>query len=325
VTKPAEIAKRVPLNRSTATAIGRRTVASVTKGMSFPVRAPSVPHGVDPPKRKSRLGADYDTDWARRYPARVARVLLLEGVVTPALTALASPTVRGLDRLADLEGPAIFAANHHSHVDTPLALSTIPEPWRHHIFIAAAADYFFGNRITAPLSALVIGAIPIERTRVGRRSADQAADLLDDGWSMLIFPEGGRSPDGWGQPFRGGAAYLSLRCDVPVVPMHIEGTGRILRKGRTVPQPSATTITFARPLRADEGEDSRRFGTRIEATVAALADESAGDWWAARQRAHRGETPSLQGPALGAWRRTWELGDRGPKRQRRRRRWPDLG
>ena len=61
---------------------------------------------------------------------------------------------------------------------------------------------------TGALSALAIGAIPIERTKVNRRSADLAAELIDDGWSMLIFPEGGRSPDGWGQPFRGGAAYL---------------------------------------------------------------------------------------------------------------------
>ena len=77
-----------------------------------------------------------------------------------------------------------------------------------------------------------MGAIPIERARVGRRSADMAAGLIDDGWSLLIYPrEGGRSPDGWGQTFRGGAAYLSLRCNVPVVPIHVGGTGAILRKG----------------------------------------------------------------------------------------------
>jgi 1-acyl-sn-glycerol-3-phosphate acyltransferase len=272
-----------------------------------------------------RLGAHYDTEWARRYPARVARLLLLEGAVAPVMSALAAPELHGLDRLAELEGPVIFAANHHSHVDTPLMLSVIPEPWRHHIVIGAAADYFFGNRVSAPLSALVIGAIPIERTKVGRKSADDAAALIDDGWSMLIFPEGGRSPDGWGQPFRGGAAYLSLRCGVPVVPVHLEGTGRILRKGRSVPQPSSTTITFGAPLRPTEDEDSRKFAARIEAAVAALADEARVGWWQSRQRAHAATTPSLQAPALGAWRRTWELGDRGPKRRRpSTRRWPDL-
>jgi 1-acyl-sn-glycerol-3-phosphate acyltransferase len=271
-----------------------------------------------------RLGADYDTDWARRYPARAARALVVETVVRPAVELLARPTVVGRDRLAGLSGPVVFASNHHSHVDTPLLLSVIPEPWRHHLFIGAAADYFFANPVSAALSALLIGAIPVERTKVTRTSANQAAELIGQGWSMLIFPEGGRSPDGWGQRFRGGAAYLSLRCDVPVVPIHLEGTGRILRKGRRLPTPSATRVTFGAPLRPGEGEDSRRFSRRIEATVAALADEAATDWWSARRRAHAGETPSLQGPPTTAWQRGWDLGDRGPTR-RARPAWPDLG
>ncbi len=237
---------------------------------------------------------------------------------------VATPTVRGLDRLDQLEGPAIFAANHHSHVDTPLLLSTIPEPWRHKLVIGAAADYFFGNRLTAPLSALVIGAIPIERTKISRKSADDSAALIAEGWSFLIFPEGGRSPDGWGQQFRGGAAYLSLRCGVPVVPIHLEGTGRILRKGRNVPKPSNTTVTFGSPIHPEPGDDSRRLGQRIERAVAELADETSTDWWSARQRAHRGQTPSLQGPATGAWRRTWALGDRSSRRRRQKRSWPKV-
>ena len=321
----AELARRVPVNRSTVTAAGRMSAAAALRRVPFPLRPPTVPGGVEVPVAKSTIGGNYDTDWARRYPARMARVLMLEGLVTPAMQVLAAPRLRGLDRLTDLEGPAVFAANHHSHVDTPLVLSSIPEPWRHHIVIGAAADYFFGNRVTAPLSALVIGAIPIERNKVGRKSADDAATLIDEGWSMLIFPEGGRSPDGWGQEFRGGAAYLALRCGVPVVPIHVEGTGRILRKGRSVPRRSATTITFGWPLRPTDAEDSRRFAVRIEAGVAALADEDATDWWQARKRAYAGDSPSLQGPALGAWRRTWALGDREPKRRRTTKlRWPDL-
>jgi 1-acyl-sn-glycerol-3-phosphate acyltransferase len=289
----------------------------------FPLVRPPVPAGVEPPKRESRIGANYDTNWARSYPARAARVLLVEGLVRPAVGVLARPRVHGLDRLGQLDASVVFAANHHSHVDTPLLLSVIPEPWRHRLFIGAAADYFFANRVTSALSALVIGAIPIERTKVARASADQAAELIDDGWSMLIFPEGGRSPDGWGQPFRGGAAYLALRCGVAVVPVHVEGTGRILRKGHRLPRPSPTTITFGWPMWPAEGEDSRRFAARIERGVAELADESSTDWWNARRRAHGNTTPPLQGPSVGAWRRAWSVGDRGPRR-RRRARWPDL-
>ncbi|HEX8802999.1 MAG TPA: lysophospholipid acyltransferase family protein, partial [Acidimicrobiales bacterium] len=267
--------------------------------LPFPLSAPTVPGSVEPPPAPVRSGPDYDTSWARRTPARVARAALLEAVARPAVAALADPQRHGLDRLDELRhegGPVIFAPNHHSHVDTPLMLTSIPEPWRHRLFVAAAADYFFRTTATSALSALVIGAIPLDRTRVSRRSADRAAALIDDGWSMLIFPEGGRSPDGWGQPFRGGAAYLALRCDVPVVPVHLQGTGRILRKGRRVPQPATTHVTFGAPLRPVAGQDARRFGVVIEAAVAQLADEATTDWWSARRRAHAGTTPPLVGP-----------------------------
>ncbi len=269
-----------------------------------------MPLGLERPAPRRRTGADYDTGWARSSPARHARLLLLEGPIRLGVRALADPQRSGDDRLDELVGPAIFAANHHSHLDTPLLLTTIPEPWRHRIVVAAAADYFFRNRVTSAASALAIGAIPIERTRIERRTADRAAELLDDRWSLLIFPEGGRSSDGWGRGHRGGAAYLALRCRVPVVPIHVEGTGRIFGKGATRPSPGTSRVTFGRPLRPDESENSVRFAGRIERAVAALADEAATDWWSARQRAARGESPSLTGPESTSWRRTWALGDR---------------
>src|SRR4029453_3889612 len=145
---------------------------------------------------------------------------------------------------------------------------------------------------------------------------DRAAALLASGWSMLIFPEGGRSPDGWGQPFRGGAAYLALRCKVPVVPVHVEGTARILRKGRRPPPPASTGVTFGSPMRPDEGEDSRRFAARIERAVAALADEVMTDWYSARRRAHAGGSPALTGPDAPSWRRAWALGETNARRRR---------
>ncbi|HEX4866855.1 MAG TPA: lysophospholipid acyltransferase family protein [Acidimicrobiales bacterium] len=293
--------------------------------LPFPFSAPTTPGGVEPLPPTKKLGADYDTDWARRFPARLARLALLEGVMRPTVAALGAPERDGIDRLTGLtDGPVIFAGNHHSHLDTPVVLTSIPEPWRHKVFVGAAADYFFRNRATSAASALVIGAIPIERSTVTRRSADQAATLIDRGWSMLIFPEGGRSPDGWGQPFRGGAAYLANRCGVPVVPLHIQGTDKILRKGKKLPHPANVRVTYGTPLRPEAGESTSRFAERIERAVAELADEATTDWWQARQRAAAGTTPSLSGPDAPAWRRAWALGDRSRKRRRQARPWPKL-
>ncbi|MDW3219024.1 MAG: lysophospholipid acyltransferase family protein [Acidimicrobiales bacterium] len=294
------------------------------RALGFPYRAPTTPRGVAPAVVEKTTGAHYDTAWARRMPARMARAAIVDGPMRLVVSGLAAPDRRGQDRLDHLTGPAIFAANHHSHLDTPLLLTSIPEPWRHKLVVGAAADYFFGTRLTSALSSLVIGAIPIERSKVNRRSADQAAELVDAGWSLLLFPEGGRSPDGWGQPFRGGAAYLAAKTGRPVVPIHLEGTGRILRKGRSLPQPSTTSVTFGRPLLPRDDENAARFASRLEAEIAALADEASTDWYRARMRAHAGDSPGLTGPDTGAWRRSWALGDRSRSAKRRGRRWPEI-
>jgi len=233
---------------------------------------------------------------------------------------LGSPKLHGLDRVEALDPPAIFAANHQSHLDTPLLLTSLPDRFRHRAVVAAGADYFFPNRVVGAVSALAIGAFPIERRRVSRRSADVATEFLDDGWSLVIFPEGGRSPDGWGQPFRGGAAYLALRTGRPVVPVHLEGTRRVLKRGAKVPARATVHVTFGSPLRPHDGDDARSFGSRIEHAVAMLADERSTDWWAARRRAAAGGTPALTGPDVPSWRRTWALDE--SRRRRAERRWP---
>ncbi len=145
---------------------------------------------------------------------------------------------------------------------------------------------------------------------------------------MLIFPEGGRSPDGWGQPHRAGAAWLATRTGRPIVPVHIEGTRQIMPKGSNRLRPGTAYVTFGRPLRPEPGGDPRVLADQLERSIAALADEQTTDWWTARRRAASRTSPSLTGPDAGAWRRTWALGDDRSRRRGARRgsrpkdRWP---
>jgi 1-acyl-sn-glycerol-3-phosphate acyltransferase len=233
--------------------------------------------------------------------------MVLDNVARPLTRAIASPLIRGDESLAGLEAPVIFASNHASHVDTPLLLSCLPLRFRHRTVVAGAADYFFDRRWKADALSFLLAAIPIERTKVNRRSAEMAADLVEEGWNLVIFPEGGRSPDGWAQEFRGGAAYLAARTHRPVVPVHLDGTRHLLPKGGTGLRRSRTTVTFGTPLWPEEGESARRFGVRIEAAVATMAHEASTDWWTARKEAARGVTPLLQGPEAASWRRSWSL------------------
>jgi 1-acyl-sn-glycerol-3-phosphate acyltransferase len=312
-----------------------RVAAAPLRAAGFPYRAPSVPKGVEVPDEPSKLGADYDTAWARTPLARVARGVVTEGPLRLLVRGVANPEVTGLDRLDDLmrlaEPPAvIFAPNHHSHVDTALMIRSIPSCWRHELVVAAAADYFFDKQWKAAISALSLNAIPIDREVTGRKSSDMFRDLVADGHSLLIYPEGGRSPDGWGQEFKGGAAYLSSRTGAPIVPVFIDGTGAIFGKGMTRPRPGRTKVVFGAPLRQSDDENTRRFNSRIEAAVTRLGDEALTDYWTASRRAASGDSPKLTGPEYNGWRRQWELGERrklgaAGLRRRQRRRWPDLG
>ncbi len=273
----------------------------------FPLAAPSWPRSVPRPVPTPGLGAHYETGWSRRYPVRLARAMVLDNVTRPLARLIASPQVRGDAALVGLEGPVIFASNHASHIDTPLLLSCLPLEFRHRTVVAGAADYFFDRKWKADAFSFFLAAIPIERTKVNRRSADLAASLLADDWNLVIFPEGGRSPDGWAQTFHGGAAYLASRTGRPVVPVHLDGTRHLLPKGDTGIKRARTSVTFGTPLWPGQDEKARAFGARIERAVAVMADETATDWWTARQRAAQGTTPPLQGPDASAWRRSWTL------------------
>ncbi len=301
----------------------------------FPYRKPNIPLGVEIPREPANIGADYETAWARKYPARFGRVLWTEGPMRLFTKLVAAPTIKGADRLEDLRTrknppPLIFTPNHHSHLDTPLSIYAIPEPWRHKLVVAAAADYFFTTNAKGGAAALALNALPIDRDSTGRKSADQIRDLMADGWSLLIYPEGGRSPDGWGQDFKGGAAYLSSRTGAAVVPMFIDGTGPIFGKGMKRPKPGRTTVVFGRPILPLPDENTRRFNARIEAAVTLLGDESLTDYWTSRRNRATGGNPKLTGPEFNGWRRQWavteqrQLGDMGIRR-RQKRRWPDLG
>ncbi len=285
------------------------------QGLRFVAQRPTPPDGAVVPTPQRKLGVDYDTSWARRYPVRLARAIVLDDISRPIARLALSPRVIGLEHLDPIEGPMNLAANHASHLDTGLLLSSLPAGLRHHTVVAAAADYFFDRRWKAAVWSFGIAAIPMERSRVNRRSADLAARLIGDGWSLIIFPEGGRSSDGWGQEFKGGAAYLAKRCNVPVVPVHIRGTRAVLAKSSSRLRPGSTEIRLGDPLAPEEGEDARKFAARIEHAVAALADEAESDWWSARRRAAAGTTPPFRGPEASPWRREWALPNSARKDQ----------
>jgi 1-acyl-sn-glycerol-3-phosphate acyltransferase len=298
--------RRGPLNNgeySKRAALSGRIIPRQLRG--FPFTKPTWPGGINRELDRSELGTHFETDWSRDPWAAAVRAGIVESIVRPGVSVVASPTIVGLDRLEGVEGPVIFAGNHHSHLDTFLMLSAIPTRFRRKAIIAAGADYWFDKKWKAVLSALAIGAIPIERKKVSRTSSDLSLKVLRDGHNLIIFPEGGRSNDGWAGEFKPGAAFLSTRSGAPIVPVHLFGTDAILPKGQNLPKRGQTVVTFGLPIVPLPGEDPRDMSVRVETAIAQLADEHRSDWWTARRNAAKGGTPSLQGPTTVGWRKAW--------------------
>jgi 1-acyl-sn-glycerol-3-phosphate acyltransferase len=289
----------VKFSRDTA-----RDVKQVARGWRWG-RRPQVPRSAEPyviPKETSV----FPTRWARTPAAIAVREVLQKGALNSVLRWEVNPQVSGLDSLLKLNGPALIVANHSSHLDTPLVLCTLPDGMRRKTAVAAAADYFFDTWWRATASAIVFNTFPIERR--GGKLSSTPGDLLADGWNVVVFPEGTRSPDGWMERFRMGAAYLAVEHGVPVIPVGIKGSFAAMPRGRGWPVPGRPTVAvrYGDPLMPAEGESAREFAPKISAAVSALLDEESTTWWEARRRVAAGTSPSQSGPDAARWRRVWE-------------------
>lgn len=238
-----------------------------------------------PPPREH----EFPTAWARTPLAVVVRAMLLHGILRPTVWSQTSPTVEGTDYLEQLPGPCIFAANHSSHLDTPLILGSLPSRFAHRIAVGAAADYFFETRWRAVTTALFFNAFPVDRYG-SRRLRSPAGELLGEGWSLLLFPEGTRSRDGWMNSFGSGAAHLCVARALPLVPIAIRGSYNAMPRGASWPQRGRPHITvrYGRPLVPAEGEKASEFRHRITHAVARLAAEEELGWYGALRAAANG-------------------------------------
>jgi 1-acyl-sn-glycerol-3-phosphate acyltransferase len=218
--------------------------------------------------------AVHRNDWVRSAPATAVRSALQRVLMTPVLRSQVTVHVHNADVLERLGGPAVLVANHSSHLDAPVLLEALGPRRRRRVAIAAAADYFFDVWWRAAPSGLVIGTFPLERR--GSAGASASSRLLADGWSLVMFPEGGRSYTGEMRPFKKGAAYLALEAGVPVVPIALRGTYDAMPPKRNWPVRGRPPIhvTFGEPLRGRAGERAGDFTPRIEEAVAKLLANS---------------------------------------------------
>lgn len=227
--------------------------------------------------RRGQAPAPPPSRWAFSPAARAARRLLDATVVGWGVQLVAHPAFEGTEHLAGREGPVLICPNHSSHLDAPVVRAGLPARLRDRTAIAAAADYWFEGSPAGLAVALAEGAFPFGRTADVRASLERVADLTNDGYSVIMFPEGSRSMDGRIGSLRNGIGLLARDLRVPVVPVLIEGAHEILPKGAWLPRHRRghrVHVRYGASLEIEPTADVPEATQRIARAIAALGEGS---------------------------------------------------
>lgn len=174
---------------------------------------------------------------------------------------------RGLEYLPR-QYPFLICPNHLSFVDPFLLACGLPPRLLRRLFFLAASEFF-----TSPLVAWLgrlAKIIPVSPDRELRRSLVLAAEGLRRGLVLCVFPEGERSIDGTLKPFRKGPAILAVELGIPVVPVAIQGTYEVWRRGSNRIRLHPVSVTFGPPLAPEPGDSYETFNARLSQAVANL-------------------------------------------------------
>ena len=169
-------------------------------------------------------------------------------------------------------------------MDVPAILCALPREWRRLLSPAMAKEWFeahfhpdrfpWRRRIASGLAyysaALFYAGFPLPQREMGtRRTLRYMGSLMDQGWCVLIFPEGDRTHTGELLPFRPGTAMLAAHTHVPVVPVRLQGLEKVFHRDAHWPSHGRVTVTFGKPLTM-EGEDYLAATKRLEDVVRGL-------------------------------------------------------
>ena len=223
--------------------------------------------------------------WPRWQPVRWIRALAFYCLVRPALLLLGWPRVRGRENLRGVKGPVLIVSNHASYIDPGFVLHALPARLRWRTAVAMGGETltdlrvpppgtnFFRailGRIQYPLTVALFHVFPLPVRSGFRKSFEFAGELVDRGWSVLIFPEGELTPDGAIAPFRAGIGLLVTRLRIPVIPMRLEGLYDLREANKHWTSPGHIRVTVGAPVTFAETETPENITQELERRVKAL-------------------------------------------------------
>jgi len=177
--------------------------------------------------------------------------------------------VAGLERVPRGQS-YLFVSNHQSIYDIPVLFWSLPFDLR---IIAKAS---LGNFPFLGWHLRRTGHVLVQRDNPGAQVFKQIARLMEEGHSLMVFPEGTRSRDGAVQRFKSGIFRLAIQSGLPVVPIAVRATRHVMRKGQLTTSPAQVSMEVFAPIPTTgfEVEQASDFAARVRAIV---LDATAGD------------------------------------------------
>jgi len=223
--------------------------------------------------------------WATRFPLNLLRILLLYLVVYPLTRIMAKPRVTGIEKLSDIQTPLLFVANHVAIVDHALVLWALPRRFGRRMSIAMDGELLRGwlhpsagtnlftrvrLRLQYFLVVLFFNVFSMPQHGGFRRSFAFAGEMIEEGNSVLVFPEGHRSPDGQLQRFKTGTGLLVKGLAVSVVPIRIDGLQSLAQQQRRFAQQGEITVRIGDPVAYKTTDEPEAIAQDLQRRVAEL-------------------------------------------------------
>ncbi len=184
------------------------------------------------------------------------RLLYYGVIIRPLLLLFLGLNARHLDRL-HVDGAKLIAANHNSHLDAMVLMSLFKLRDIKNVKVVAAKDYFCKTPLMSWFSINIIGIIPIDRSGGSKDPLAPVLEALDQGYKVIMFPEGSRGDPEERTPLKYGIAkLLELRPETPITPVFMHGLGKSLPRGEALFVPFVCEINI--------GEDLAWKGDRVD-------------------------------------------------------------
>ena len=225
-----------------------------------------------------------EPSYNRTWIARLIRHVLLPTVFFPIIRLLARTTISGRENLSAIQGPVIFVANHQSYIDPAVILASLTKQWRYRIAPAMWMEYFdahfhperyplfkrLGNTVLYRLLTVLFNAFPLSQVETGtRQTLRYIGELAEEGWSILIFPEGERTMTGEIGHFYPGVAMIASRMQLPVVPIRLTGLDKVLHRGSARLRPGSVEVRIGTPI-VLKGDSYADMAKQVEDAVRTL-------------------------------------------------------